>query len=426
MGGLIERLIGDPYTENLWEIYSSTKKVTPQVLIETAMRTKTGIPLTRPFGSPVHFSPWNDLMFNPVHLFRMPVLAKEKVDMRVVIGPEAKRPLKLEIPVIISGMSYGGALSKEAKIALAKGAALVGTASNSGEAPLLQEEREAASLFIGQYNRGGWMREEMLKQLDMVEIQLGQGAQASAPMGTKSEKIGKEYREIFGLNEGEDALIDSRLPGINSPQEFINQVHVLKEMVDVPVGLKIAATHHLEKELAIALEAGIDVLCIDGAEAGTHGGPTILQDDFGLPAMHALCRTVDYLKKENVREKISVIASGGLLTPGHFLKALALGADAVYIGTIAVMAMVGSMIKKTVPWEPPTDLVLYSGKEKDEFNVEQGAVNLAFFLKSCVKEMELAMKALGKSSVVTVNKNDLSALSEKVAKITGVELVYQS
>lgn len=424
MGGVVDRLVEDKYTENLWEMYGTTKKVTPQLLVETAMRSKQGVPLERPFGSPRQLSPWNDLMFNPVHLFRMPVPDSEPVETGVVLGPKATRPLKLDIPIIISGMSYGGALSKKAKIALARGASLVGTASNSGEAPLLEEERKAARYFIGQYNRGGWMTEEMLKQLDMVEIQLGQGAQAAAPMRTKSDRIGDEFREIFHLDEDEDALIDSRLPGVNCPGDFKELVRYLKDTVEVPVGLKLAASHHLEKELEIAVEAGVDFLSIDGAEAGTHGGPTILQDDFGLPALPALCRTVNFLEGRGLKGQISVILGGGLLSPGHFLKALALGADAVYIGTIAVMAMIGGQIKKTLPWEPPTNLVLYSGKEKDELDVDEAAMSLAYYLKSVVKEIVLAAKALGKGNLNEVDKSDLSALKPAVARMTGVELVY--
>ncbi len=424
MGGVVDRLVEDKYTENLWEMYGTTKKVTPQLLVETAMRSEQGVPLERPFGSPQLFSPWNELMFNPVHLFRMPVPDSEQVNTGVLLGPKASRPLELKIPIVISGMSYGGALSKKAKIALARGASLVGTASNSGEAPLLQEEREAAHYFIGQYNRGGWMTEEMLKQLDMVEIQLGQGAQAAAPMRTKSSQIGEEFREIFHLDQEEDALIDSRLPGVNCPDDFKEVVSHLKNIVEVPVGLKLAASHHLEKELEIAVEAGVDFLSIDGAEAGTHGGPTILQDDFGLPALPALCRTVNFLEEKGIRDQVSIILGGGLLSPGHFLKALALGADAVYIGTVAVMAMIGGQIKKTIPWEPPTELVLYSGKEKDELDVEQASMSLAYYLKSVTKEMVLAVKALGKWGLTELDKSDLSALTPNVAKMTGVELVY--
>ncbi len=424
VGGFIDRLIEDKYTENLWEMYGSTKKVSPQFLVETAMRAKQGKPLQRPFGAPAQLSPWQQLMFNPVHLFRMPLTDREQVLTGVTLGPGAKRPLKLEIPIIISGMSYGGALSKKAKIALARGAALMGTATNTGEAPLLEEEREAAAYLIGQYNRGGWMKDEMLERLDMVEIQLGQGAQAAAPMRTKSSVIGKEFRQVFDLAEGEDALIDGRLPGVESPKDFVKLVQELKKKVEVPVGLKLAASHHIEKELDIAVEAGIDFITVDGAEGGTHGGPTVLQDDFGLPAFHALCRTVTYLEKKGLKDRISVLIAGGLLSPGHYLKALALGADAVYIGTIAVMAMIGTQIKKTVPWEPPTNLVLYSGKEKDELDVDQASIDLAYYLKSCVKEMKLAAKALGRSSFSEIDKSDLSALTQEAARIAGVELVY--
>src|SRR5690606_14980664 len=138
----------------------------------------------------------------------------------VTIGPRARRPLTLEIPVLISGMSYGGAHGLKAKIALARGASLAGTASNSGVARLIEEERKEAKFFIGQYNRGGWMNtDEQLKRLDAIEIQLGQGAQAAASMGTRSWQIDETFRKRFNLAEGEDARIHTRLPGMNRVED---------------------------------------------------------------------------------------------------------------------------------------------------------------------------------------------------------------
>lgn len=423
------RLARDPYVENLWELIATTMKVTPLHLMETVLRAETGKPLGRPFGSVYHFSPWQELMFNPVHLVRLPVAEKQQVRTKVTLGPAAKKPLELEIPLIITGMSYGGALSKEARLALARAATMAGTAVNTGESAYIPEERESASRYIYQYHRGSWPhgnKPEFYSLADMVEIQLGQGAQASAPQTTKAEKIGPELRDIYGLKEGEDLHIASRIPGIESGADLKNLVFKIKEQTGgVPVAYKFAASHYLEEEIKIALEAGIDVIVIDGAEAGTHAGQPLLEDDFGLPTMHALVRADDFLTAEGVRDEVSIIAGGGLFSPGHFLKAMALGADAIYIGTAAVLAMIHTQMVKTSPLEPPTQLALYSGRLKEQLDVDRAAQSLANYLQSCVAEMVLGAVALEKDDLSAVNRDDLCALTPYAVEITGVQPAYR-
>ncbi|MFC7441238.1 FMN-binding glutamate synthase family protein [Laceyella putida] len=419
---VLNRMMQDPYTENLFSFVTIMQKLTLRSIVESAMRAESGKPLLRPLGSPVVLSRWEQLMFNPVHLFRMPTQDGVQVHTGVTIGPKAKKPLSLEIPILISGMSYGGALGLKTKRALARGATLAGTATNSGEAPLVPEERREARHFIGQYNRGGWMNNhESLSQLDAIEIQLGQGAQASAPMGTSSWQMDDEFRRRFHIPEGEDAPIHSRLKGINRPEEFPPLVRKLRQTYGVPVGLKTCATHYLEEEIDWALKGGIDYIVVDGAEAGTHGGPTILQDDVGLPTLFALSRAVRHLEKLGVKQEVSVIAAGGLTTPGHFLKAMALGADAVYIGSIALVAMLQTQFNIASPFEPPVQNVLYHGKFKEDINVEEGAEHLAKFLKSCVDEMRLTAIALGKTDLKQIDRSDLVCMDRELAQVLGVD-----
>lgn len=426
---LLLRLMRDPYVENIWELVSTTMKVTPLHLMETVLRAETGKPLGRPFGSVYHFSPWQELMFNPVHLVRLPTADQTTVSTKAALGPKAKRPLELGIPIIISGMSYGGAISKKARIALAKASTQAGTATNTGEGAYLPEERENANKYIYQYHRGLWPhgnKTEFYALADMIEIQLGQGAQASAPQTTSAEKIDEEFREIYGLAKGEDAVIASRLTGLESSEDLKQLVLRLKEETGgVPISYKFAASHYLEEEMEIALQAGIDVIVIDGAEAGTHAGQPLLEDDFGLPTMHALVRAADFLEEKGVKDQVSLIASGGLFSPGHFLKAMALGADAVYIGTAAVMAMIHTQMVETSPSEPPTQLALQSGRLKEELDVDLAVKSLTNYLKSCVAEMVLGVIALGKDSLSAVKRSDLCALTPTVAEITGVELAYK-
>lgn len=421
MESLVDRAVGrmlqEPYTENVFSTYTTLKKIGLLGLVEAGMRAETGLPIERPLGSPFAFSPWETLLFNPVHLFRMPTQDGVRVDTSVVLGPRAQRPLRLDIPILIAGMSYGGALSKRAKIALAKASAMMGTATNSGEAPLLPEERAAAKYFIGQFNRGGWLNShEDLQPLDAIEVMLGQGAQGSAPMRTPSKHIGDEMRAIFRLKPGEDHVIHSRLPGVDSPEQFVALVKRLRKTYGVPVGLKIAAGHYLEREMDIGFEAGIDYFVVDGAEAGTHGGPTILQDALGLPTLMALARAVKHREKAGLTRDVSLIASGGLTTPAHFAKALALGADAVYIGTIALVALMQTQALDAIPSEPPVQTVLYQGKFREDLDVDLAAQHLAKFLRSCVQEMALLCASLGKTALSHLDRSDLCATDIHVAR----------
>jgi glutamate synthase domain-containing protein 2 len=419
---LFRRMLQEPYTENIFSMVTIIQKLGMRAIVEAGMRAETGKPIDRPLGSPIVLSPWEKLLLNPVTLHRLPTPDGVEIGAGTVIGPRARRPLKLEIPILISGMSFGSALSLKAKIALARGASMAGTATNSGEAPLVPEERAAAKFFIGQYNRGGWMNDdESLRQLDAIEIQLGQGAQAAAPMGMSSIQIGDYLRQLKRIGPGEDAPIHTRLPGVDSASDFIALVRRLQGQYGVPVGLKFCASHWLERELDIALDAGVDYVVIDGAEAGTHGGPPTLEDDVGLPTLHALARAARHIEQRGRKADVSMIAAGGLTTPGHFLKAMALGATGVYIGSIALVGMMQAQMAKALPFEPAPQLLLYLGKFTEHLDVEKGAEHLAKFLKSCVEEMKLVCYALGKSDLTQLDRSDLVCTDRELAQVLGVD-----
>lgn len=163
MDHYMKRMMQDPYTENLLSFFTIMQKLTPRAIFEAGMRAESGKPIQRPLGSPVVLSEWQKILLNPVHMFKLPTQDGVQINTGTVIGPKAKKPLQLEIPIMITGMSYGSALSLKAKIALARGASMAGTSTNSGEAPLIDEERREAKFFIGQYNQpmsssGSWMQ----------------------------------------------------------------------------------------------------------------------------------------------------------------------------------------------------------------------------------------------------------------------------
>jgi glutamate synthase domain-containing protein 2 len=429
---VVGRMVKDTYTENVFGVLNAMRHAGGQTFFETMMRAATGKPVPRPMGSPLHPSPWEQLLFQPVYLRpRLPTPEGTRIGTATTIGPRAPKPLRVDIPILIAGMSYGGALSVEAKVALARGANLAGTATNSGES-YLPEERRAAERLILQHHRGLWPngtmnRPELLKNADAVEIQLGQGAQAAAAMKTMPPGINEKMREAYGVDRGEPAGLATRFRGVDSPQGFVEMVRRLKRELQVPVGVKLGVSDYIEEDLDVFLDAGVDFVTVDGSEGGTHGGPPTLQDDVGLPTMHGLVRADDHLRRAGARDRVTLIAAGQLTTPGKMLKALALGADAVYVGTAAVVALMAEQIQKAMPVEPAFDLVMHGATARwnRALDVETAAQNLANYLQSCMADVAFVVQSLGKRSVRELDRGDLVALEPAVADLCGVRLAWR-
>lgn len=422
----LHRLMSEAYTENLWEFVSAMARLGLYKQQENALRAHEGKVLQRPLGSPKRFPDFSGLMFNAAQFHTLPTPIAAEVATGVVIGKEAARPLVIRIPIIISGMAYGEALTEAFKIALARGATLAGTAINTGEGPFLPSERAAAQKLILQYNRSSWGKEEkILRQSDAIEIQFGQGALAGVGHLMKARDIDDKLRRQLGLKPGQDAVTESRQAGIETAADLRDLVEYLRDVTGgVPIGIKIAPGKYLEKDLDFALRGQVDFITVDGAQAATKGGPPILADDFCLPTIFALCRAVRFLEQKKVKKKVSLLISGGLYTPGDFLKAIALGADAVCIGTAALFNVTHTQSLHALPWEPPTQVAWYDGIFRKKFDPHKGAESLARFLNSCKEEMEEAIRGLGKTSLDQVNRQDLFALDPETAKITGVPLGY--
>lgn len=419
---LMAKMLTEDYPDNPFMMVTVAEKLSPRAIMEAAMRAESGKELSRPLGSPIVLSPWDKLLLNPRQLFQLPTDDHVQIETATVIGPTAKKPLVLNIPIMITGMSYGGSLSMPMKIALAKGATMAGTSTNTGESAVTNEERDAAHLLIGQYHRGGQLSgNEQLSRLDAIEIQLGQGAWGGAvDEPIKADKIGEHLRQAWHLEQGQDATIYARMPGKSTTQDYIKMINEMKQQYDVPVGVKIAGTDYIEYELEVIAKTEADYIVVDGSEGGTAAANPTLQDNVGLPTFHTLVRTIDWLLENNCRKRFSVIAAGALTTPGHFLKALALGADAVYIGSIALMAAMHTQVAKTLPQAPPSQLALYSGKMNDKLDVDLAATHLANFFASCTTEMKLALQAMGKTATTELNRTDLVTVDRNLAEFAGI------
>ena len=423
IGDFTGKLFSDMYGENLFEIWIAGKRNSIQNLVELELRAVDGKPLTRPVGPTLKFSPdFDNLMFVPSQLAKLSLPASFKVNMQVTIGPNAKRPMTLSMPIMISGMGYGVALSEESKIALAMASKVLDTAISSGAGPALPEERENAGKYVLQICRLKWgaRTDEEISSADMLEVQLGQGADCGASNFDITALQGRAS-ELGGLSDGEVPVSFPTPPGIQCLEDWPGFMEILRKRAKgIPIALKLMASGNLEEELSFAVDLGFDVIVLDGAQGGSHGSSSIKQDDFGLPTLQALVRAVAFLKTSNV----SLIIAGGFFTPGACLKALALGADAVYLGTVPLFALTHMQTKKVLPWEPPATLVFYNSKEKHKLNIEMAHKSVVNAFVSMVLEMEEAMISMGKKTLKELNPEDLIALDSDTAELTNVRRSY--
>jgi glutamate synthase domain-containing protein 2 len=422
----VKEMFGEEYGKNPYISVTSAQKIGVANIIEAGIRAQTGKVLTRPYGSYIKMSPWEKLLLNPKQLFSLPTASVNDINTQTIIGKKSKKPLVLSMPIMITGMSYGGSLSLDMKIALAKAAKIVGTSTNTGESTITKEVRKHSKYVVGQINRAGLMKNEDLPYLDAIEIQFGQGAWGGAVESTTYAKdIDERLRRDWRLDKNQDKFFSARMKGIEKVDDLVKMVADLKEKYEVPIGIKIAASHFIEKELDVITSTNCDFIVIDGCEGGTAVAPPTLEDNLGLPTLYALIRAVKYLEDKKIKDQFSLIIAGGLTSPGHFLKALALGADAVYIGSITLFAAIHNQARKALPELPPTQLALNTGEYKDQLDINEAAKSLSNFLYSCNEEMKLALQAMGKTSFGELSHQDLVSLDENICKFTNIDYVLK-
>ena len=421
-------MLTDSYQENIMELIPGLRHLGIQNMLENSLRAESGDILHRPMGSSKKWPHLDSITFIPAQTTPFPIEGDEEVDVQVTIGPRAKKPMKLKIPLMISGMAYGIALSEEVRLSLAQAANHVGTAINSGEGGVLPEELEQAGKYILQFSKANWAKdEELIKQADMIEVKLGQGALFGIGGKISPKNLTGRARKIMELKENEDAVIYDNFFEDQTIQDLKELVDQLRDITGgVPIGAKIGAGGKIEEDIDHLLEIGVDYIAIDGGQAATLGAPPILTDDMGIPSLHAIVRAVSHLEETNTRDQISIIASGGLLVPGHFLKMLALGADAVYVGSAMLFAVSHSQSLKAMPFEPPTQVAWNQGKYKDQFKVEEGVQAAEKFLTSSIEEMKIALRAMGKRSLKELSKNDLVSYDELTAKMVGIPFSFDA
>lgn len=420
-------LLTDSYQENLIELLPGLRHMGVQNMLENSLRAQTGDVLHRPLGSSKKWPHLDTITFIPAQTSPFPIDGDEEVDVTVTIGPKAKKPLEIKIPLMISGMAYGIAISEETRLALVEAAKNVGTAINSGEGGVLPEELNKAGKYILQVAKTEWSKEEKLFQrADMIEIRLGQGALFGVGGRISPENLTGRAREVMGLQENEDAVIFDNFFDNQTLDDLKQMVKELRNFTGgVPIGVKMGAGGKIEEDIDHILSLGVDYIAIDGGQAATFGAPPILSDDMGIPTLHAVVRAVKHLEKRKMKGEVSLVVSGGLLVPGHFLKVLALGADAVYLGSAMLFTVSHTQSLHAVPFEPPTQAVWNQGKYKDKFKIEKGVQSAEKFLTSSVEEIKMALRAMGKRSLSELSKSDLVSYDELTARMVGIPFSFE-
>lgn len=420
-------IMTDSYQENLIELIPGFKHMGIQNALENNLRAETGDVLHRPFGSSKKWPHFDEITFIPAQTSPFPIDGDEDVDVKVTIGPKAKKPMKIKIPLMISGMAYGIALSEQVKIALATAAKNTGTAVNSGEGGILPEELESAGKYILQFSKTEWGKEEKtIKLADMIEIKLGQGAVMGMGGNISPENLTGRAREVMGLKENETAHIMEHFFDKQTLKDLKELVDELRSMTGgVPIGAKIGAGGKIEEDIDHLIEMGVDFIAVDGGQGASVGAPPLLSDDFGIPTLHALIRASNHLEKRKKKGEISLIVSGGLFTPGHFLKVLALGADAVYLGSVMLFTVSHKQTLNSLPFEPPTQSVWNEGKFKDTFKIEDGTKSAEKFLTASTEEIKMALRAMGKKTLKELSKKDLVSYDEMTAKMIGIPFSFE-
>jgi glutamate synthase domain-containing protein 2 len=362
---------------------------------------------------------WDDLQFVVGQLHKLPLLDEEDVGTDIVIGPKAKKPLRLKIPLFVSDMSFG-ALSEEAKVALAKGAELAGTGICSGEGGVLPEEQAANSRYFYELAsaRFGFSWEKV-QRAQAFHFKGGQGAKTGTGGHLPGSKVHGKIAEVRNLPEGKPAISPSRFPEFNELGQFRDFADEVREKTGgIPVGFKLSA-QHIEKDIDAALEIGVDYIILDGRGGGTGGAPLIFRDNISVPTIPALARARRHLDRLDA-SSVTLVATGGLRQPADFAKALALGADAVALANAAIQAIGCLGMRACHTNNCPVGIATQKPHLRARLPVDLAAERLARFFSAAVELMTVLARAAGHRHLREFSIEDLTTFKSEMADLTGV------
>ena len=362
---------------------------------------------------------WNDILILGGQLNKMPLFDDEEVSLRTVIGKNARKPMVLESPVFVSHMSFG-ALSKEAKTALAIGTSKVKTAICSGEGGILPEEFENAYQYIFEYVPNKYsVNDENLKKVSAIEIKIGQGTKPGMGGHLPGEKVTEEIAKIRGKNVHEDVISPSKFEEIKTREDLKDLVSELRTRSEGrPIGIKIAAGH-IEEDLEFACFAKPDFITIDGRGGATGASPKIIKDTTTVPTIYALYRARKYLDEHN--GDISLIITGGLRTSGDFAKAIAMGADAIAIATVAMIAIGCQQYRSCNSGKCPVGIGTQDPELRKRFDIEKSSKRLENYFNVVNDELKRFARITGNDDIHKLNNYDIVTTNDDISKYTNIK-----
>ncbi len=363
---------------------------------------------------------WDDIQILTAQLARMPLLDDAPVGTDLIIGPSAKKPLHLRIPIFVSDMSYG-ALSEEAKIALAKGAELAGTGICSGEGGMLPEEQAANSRYFYELASGrfGWSLEK-ISHCQAFHFKAGQGAKTGTGGHLPGEKVTGKIAEVRGLEPGTPAISPARFPDMDCVGDYIALADQIRsETGGIPIGIKMSA-QHIENDVDFAIAAGVDYIILDGRGGATGAAPDVFKGNISVPTIAALARARRHLDRRKKFE-ITLIATGGLRTESDFIKAMALGADGVAISNSAIQAIGCLGMRACHTNNCPVGIATQKKDLRARLIVDESAKRLENFLLSTVSLMQVMARGCGHSHLRQFCIDDLTSWKRDVADLAGIK-----
>ncbi len=362
---------------------------------------------------------WDDLQIVTAQMARKPLLDDVAVGTEIVIGPKAQKPLRLEIPLFVSDMSFG-ALSAEAKVALAKGADLAGTGICSGEGGMLPEEQASNSRYFYELAsaRFGFSMDKVAK-CQAFHFKGGQAAKTGTGGHLPAEKVSEAIAAVREIPAGETAISPSTFPDLVTSEDFRGLADEVRERTGgIPVGFKLSA-QHVEDDIDFALDASADYVILDGRGGGTGAAPLIFRNHISVPTMAALPRARRHLDRRGARD-VTLIATGGLRTAPDFIKAMALGADAVAVSNSALQAIGCLGMRACHTNNCPVGIATQKKGLRARLIVDESAKRLQRFFEATVELMQVMARACGHAHLGGFEERDLVAWKRDVADLTGV------
>jgi glutamate synthase domain-containing protein 2 len=372
-----------------------------------------GVPLTE-------LPRWNDIQILTAQVARRPLADDASVGTELVIGPKAKKPLRLKIPLFVSDMSFG-ALSEEAKIALARGAELAGTGICSGEGGMLPEEQAGNSRYFYELAsaRFGWSMDKAARA-QAFHFKGGQGAKTGTGGHLPGEKVVGKIAEVRGLDPGTPAISPSRFPDLVTAADFSELADAVRERTGgIPIGFKLSA-QHIEDDIDFALKVGVDYIILDGRGGGTGAAPEIFKNNISVPTIAALARARRHLDRAGVGRGVTLIITGGLRTESDFAKALALGADGVAVANAALQAIGCLGMRACHTNNCPVGIATQKPGLRARLEIAKSAQRLKNYFEATTALMKILARACGHDHLNGFTPDDLTTWNRDMAYLSGI------